>query len=345
MLLKLLKCFICFTGIAGGVVNHNIIVAAATGIVQYHNRAMLKEYGGTLSFDKPFTRSVMERMGYVKRKGTKAAKKLPPDFDEVKTSFIERVRNEVQDNAIPADLIIAFDQTGLRIVPHSNWTMEEKGAKQCSIVGLDDKREVTAVLGISLSGDLLPLQVIYAGKTNLCHPDFNFPDEWDITHTTNHWSNSESMVRYGEKVLIPYITRVREKIDYPEEQPALAIFDVFKAHQDEKFLDLLRNHNIHVVFVPPSCTGELQPGDQLLNAQFKSMMKESFTAYYAAEMKKQLDRGISAEKISAIDLRLSTMKPLHAHWMLESFHKIKLRKEMIIKNFDMCGIKKMYDAL
>lgn len=35
--------------------------------------------------------------------------------------------------------------TGLHYVPVSNWTMEVQGSQKIPIVGLDDKRQVTAV--------------------------------------------------------------------------------------------------------------------------------------------------------------------------------------------------------
>jgi hypothetical protein len=46
----------------------------------------------------------------------------------------------------------------------------EKGSKQVKMVGLNDKRQITALLACTKSGKLLPPQLIYAGKTDACHP-------------------------------------------------------------------------------------------------------------------------------------------------------------------------------
>jgi hypothetical protein len=40
-------------------------------------------------------------MGFVKRKGTKAARKVPDNMDEVKAEFHERIRNVVREFNIP----------------------------------------------------------------------------------------------------------------------------------------------------------------------------------------------------------------------------------------------------
>jgi len=53
---------------------------------------------------------------------------------------------------IPHQLIINWDHTGINYVPVSSWTMETPGMKQVEI-GKDDKRQLTAVLGCSMSGD------------------------------------------------------------------------------------------------------------------------------------------------------------------------------------------------
>lgn len=54
---------------------------------------------------------------------------------------------------------------------------------------------------------------------------------------------------------------------------ALAIFDVFTAHCCSSVRTKLQTHNIHQVFIPAGCTGELQPLDVGVNQEFKQLMK------------------------------------------------------------------------
>ena len=101
----------------------------------------------------------------------------------------------LQEHKIPDCLIINWDQTGSNFVPVSEWTMDAEGSKQVAISHMDDKRQMTVLLSCTKSGNLLPPQLIYQGKTDNCHPQFNFPADWDITHTESHWSTSDSMIR------------------------------------------------------------------------------------------------------------------------------------------------------
>ena len=80
-------------------------------------------------------------------------------------------------------------------MPVSQWTLAEQGSVQVSVVGKDDKREITVLLAVSASGTLLPPQLIYPGKTPGCPAKINFPQRWHITHSDNLWSTEETMLQ------------------------------------------------------------------------------------------------------------------------------------------------------
>lgn len=80
-------------------------------------------------------------INYVNRKGTKAARKVPTDFDMQIMDFLAELQKTVTEHSIPDDLIINFDHTGINIVPVGNYTLEACGSKQVPIIGLEDKRQ------------------------------------------------------------------------------------------------------------------------------------------------------------------------------------------------------------
>uniref|UniRef100_A0A1X7V4F1 DDE-1 domain-containing protein n=1 Tax=Amphimedon queenslandica TaxID=400682 RepID=A0A1X7V4F1_AMPQE len=132
--------------------------------------------------------------------------------------------------------------------------MAKEGSKRVEISGIDDKRQITGVYGSSMAGDFLPIQLVYQGKTPICIPSFNFPPDWDITFTHNHWCNKRTVKYYIEKILVPYITRKREELKLNADHRALVIYDVFRGQWTQAILKLLHTNNFDVVFVPPNCT-------------------------------------------------------------------------------------------
>lgn len=322
---------------AGGIVNRNIVIAAAKGIISHKNPSLLKEHGGSIELGRKWAESFLHRRGFVRRKATKAARKHPPDFPQLKLAYFDRIKSEITDNDIPMDLLFNWDQTGTKLVPVSNWTMAEEGSKQVPVVGKDDKREITVLLTVTASGHLLPPQVIYQGKTDGCHARITFPDGWHVTHSESHWSTERTMLDFLDHVIIPYVAATRSKHGLADDHPALAVFDVFAAHRCSSVLKKLQDNHIHQVFVPAGCTGELQPLDVSVNEEFKSLLKESFSRWYACEVQQSLDQGIALENIK-IDLKASLLKPLHANWLINSIYTLS-RSNALKKAFEKTGIE------
>ena len=52
--------------------------------------------------------------------------------------------------------ILNWDHMGISIVLGSAWTMNQKGQQHVELLALDDKRQITAVVCGSLTGNLLP---------------------------------------------------------------------------------------------------------------------------------------------------------------------------------------------
>ena len=172
---------------------------------------------------------------------------------------------------IPAELILNWDQTGVKIVPSSAWTMDAEGSKRVEVAGVNDKRLITAVFCGSLAGDFLLVQVIYQVKTNRCHPRYQFHPDWDITHSPKHWSNEETMVQYVDNIILPYVAAIRASIE--ENKPALVIMDNFKGQITSAVTELMEENNIHVVLLLPNTTDSLQPMDLSVNKPAKDFLK------------------------------------------------------------------------
>jgi hypothetical protein len=215
--------------------------------------------------------------------------------------------------------------------------MAGEGSKQVPVVGKEDKREITVLLTISASGVLLPPQVIYQGKTPGCHAKITFPSDWNVTHSDSHWSTEFTMLEFLDSVIIPYVTSTRVKLELPEDQVALAIFDVFAAHRCSSVLKKLSDNHINQILVPACCTSELQPLHLIVTSEFKALMKASFCGWYAGEVTDALDKNQSLSEIQ-VDLRASVVKPLHANWLITALTTLQGNTSSIVRGFKKAGI-------
>lgn len=257
-----LKSYVSEIRKAGGTVNTSIVIAAGTGLLEQSDPTSLECNGGSISLKKSWAKYFLGKMDFVKRKKRKATTKSKitvTNFDILKEQFLLDIKVVVEMEEIPSDLIINWDQTGINYVPVSQWTMDKKGSKRVEVVGITDKRQITAVFAGSVSGHFLPIQLVYQGKTSKCLPKIDFPETWHITCTPNHWCNSDTMIDYIKKIIIPYVQAKRKDLGLPENHAALVIFDEFNGQTTDKVLHLLEENDIFYVIVPPNTTDRLQP--------------------------------------------------------------------------------------
>ena len=215
--------------------------------------------------------------------------------------------------------------------------MEQQGTKRVELIGANDKRLITAVFCGSLVGDFLPLQVIYAGKTERCHPRYEFPTEWDITHSPKHWSNESTMIQYFQKIIIPYVDKTRESFE--EDTPALIIMDNFKGQITSSVNSVLEANSIHVCLLPANTTDRLQPMAISVNKPAKDFLKRHFGDWYAEQIQKQLEgNDVESTELQPLDLSLPRLKELGAKWMVEMSQYLAENPQIIVSGFIKAGI-------
>ena len=134
-------------------------MAAAEGIIIATDRTMLVDNGGHIQLTLAWAYSLLKRMGFVQRKAaTKTKTSLSKsEFELAKKSYLKKIKKAVVDAKISPEMVINWDQTGVNVVPASQWTQEERGSSR-----------------------------VYEGKTERCHPSTAFPEGCDIWHTPNH---------------------------------------------------------------------------------------------------------------------------------------------------------------
>lgn len=238
-----------------------------------------------------------------------------------------------------------MDQTGVHLVPASNWTYETTGASSVAVLGAEDKRQITACIASSLAGDMLPLQLIFQGKTarSLPPPSLNIKAcGAHLTFSDNHWSSQETMQQYIENVIMPYANGSIDRHRLATDANIILVLDVWAVHKSEEFRRFLRTRHprIHLVFVPANCTSKLQVADVALQRPFKNGIRKRFNQWAAQHIVEQ----IADEKIIGLSelLKMSSIKPLAAQWCIESWQELKDQPALIVAGWHQCCLS-LYD--
>lgn len=329
----------------GGIVNIHVVRATATALIE--SNPSMASHLNQFSMPRTWVTSLYRRMGFVKRKGTTTRPPVTQGlYDECRREYLTDIKTKVDRWKIPPELVINSDQTPSSYVSVGKSTMAASGTSSVPIKGLTDKRAITLNFVITLANAFLPMQIIYSGKTKASLPrGLTFPSGFSLTQNPKHWSNEQETLKLINEIISPYVVKTRQKLKLKADQKALLVWDVFRGQMTAKVKEVLNSLNIECTYVPANMTHFFQPLDLTVNRSAKSFMKKQFVMYYASAVRKQLQSGKQLEDIE-VDFRLSSLKPLHARWLVSTYNFMTSDKgkEVIAKGWKKSGVFGLFDG-
>jgi hypothetical protein len=327
----------------GGQVSTHVTQAVMKHVIREGCPHLLESLKLSNSF---IVRWLHTEMNYTWRRRTTAAAKLPLDWQQQGINMAKRIAANIQTYDIHFSLIVNMDQTGIHLVPCSAHTYDLKGSKGVPMLGHDDKRQITACVAASMTGELLPLQLIFQGKTQKCEPRPTAESNaagFHLTHSENHWSTQTTMQDWVRQILIPYANLQKKHHTLQADSKILLILDVWAVHKSEEFRRFLRTEfpDILLVFVPANCTSKLQLADLMLQRPFKHGVRTKFNEWATTKISEQ----ISSNTIVGLTpfLKMESIKPMVLQWCLDSWKKMKDGKEYIMFGWNTC-VFSLYDV-
>ena len=306
----------------GDLVTRTLANAAAKALMARYPNLV-----GNIDVDSSsWAKSLFKRMGFVRRMKTSSKVSIPDGArKEIEFLFHHEIVSLIEEHDIPCSMIINIDQTPLKYVPTGNFTLAAKGSTTVTTEGESDKRCITGTFGITFTNKFLPIQLIYGGKTEQSLPRFNFPEGFSTSVNPTHYSNATESIKLIEEIIVPYLKEERKKLGLEISHKGLLIMDVFTGQMTTDVLDVITKNNICVVNVPANMTKFYQPLDLTVNGQAKRFFKSKFSAWYADQISKQLNEGVKIDEVD-VKFRLTTMKPLHAQWVVDFYNEMTTSK-------------------
>ena len=187
-----------------------------------------------------------------------------------------------------------------------------------------------------MTGKFLPIKLIYEGKTPRCLPRFDFPADFNVTFSDNHWSNTEKSNELFEKLFFWFLRQAKVSLKYPKEQMPLIIMDAFKRQDTDGILDLCGKHMCQVVIVPHNLTNKLQPLDITVSKPAKSFISNKYNEWLSKQVSQQLEKGIQPADVRS--LGLIELNVMYAKWILELYNDLCHQNEIILNGFKAASI-------
>ena len=142
-------------------------------------------------------------------------------------------------------------------------------------------------------------------------------------------------MQYIRKIIVPFVDNTRQRLELPEDQPALALFDHFKGQLTEGITAELEENFIHSVIIPANCTGDLQPLDISVNKVIKSLLRSKFFEWYSEELSEKFINGDDDEPV---DISSARMKCIGSRWFMEVIEYLQNNPHIVVNGFKHNGI-------
>jgi hypothetical protein len=159
-------------------------------------------------------------------------------------------------------MIINAGESCWRVPADGLQTWAPTGAQNVhfDVVG-DEKESFTVVAAVTAARTKLPLSLIAASKTAVVEKS-HFGDIGDrrTDHSESGWTSTGTFQRW----------RAWLRGGYDDGQPLWLILDCYPVHRQEDMKDDTSKLGIHLPFIPPGLTDELQPLDHFVFGVMKA---------------------------------------------------------------------------
>ncbi|KEP45194.1 DDE superfamily endonuclease, partial [Rhizoctonia solani 123E] len=281
------------------------------------------------------------------RRPTQAAQKVPKNAPVVLKQAFLRMACAIRDENIPSCCIVNSDQTQVVYSHGSQYTWCETGAKQVAVVGKEEKRAYTLLIGVSNSGQLLPFQAIYQGSTaaSLPHPSssgyghaIKLGTRIEFSMTKTYWSTLQTMEDYVTFILVPFMKRMISENNLPPDQRCIWQIDVWSVHRSAAFRNWISETYPWIIlqYIPGGCTGIFQACDVALQRVAKAAMRQKALADVINETNALLSDGADPTTV-VHDKSIKTLRDRSVSWMLEA-HRALDNPQLIQKAFSLCAV-------
>ena len=322
----------------GTSVTPQVVIAAAEGIISAKDKNLLATNGGSIQLSRTWAVSLMKRVGLRKRKGKDGEYSGIPSIPTTEDlSVIDQISTAVTTNNIPMELIISWEQFDMSLIP------DGYGNDTDSSLACGNNSSTVVVMAVTMSGNLLPFQLVYDADVPPKPGDESLADVSPITNPNDfniyqrnpaNISDKESILSFLAKIILPYVERVRSNLGLLATQPAILIH---RPLCDEKtdIETLLQDNGIISIELDSSCTDcditfpIYQSVEEHLSAKFKE--------WYSGEVQQQLNMGKRVQDIS-VDLNYNRLKQLQADWLGSAYQHLSMNPAIVVSGFEKAGI-------
>ena len=233
----------------------------------------------------------------VHRLATHTSQKPPEAACEDARSYLKLVRPMLLGRTRHPRWTINMDQTNQFYGSSPKLTLDVRGQRTVNMrKGGNDSHRCTVALTVTAAGNILPPYIVYKGTEGGTIHRRELPDHPSgaiYTVQKKAWFDERVMLHWVEHVLRPYVATA------PVGVIPIIFLDSFKVHLLGSVANAIQNIGVQLEYIPPGCTGLVQPIDVGINKPYKASMTKVFTSWLLDQDPNNPIRAAKREDVSA----------------------------------------------
>lgn len=247
-----------------------------------------------VKFTWGWVRSFLKRNSFHLRKPSTKINQ-PDRSQEVRDTFITKIKTKIESGLYDLDHIINMDETGVcfeEIKSKTICVQDEKSKQEdpqnykhpaTKSVG-QIKDNLTVALAVSYTGIKLPAFIIFPDK-GIKKLKINVPENIRKYHRPEgSYMDRKAMGEWINKVINPYSRKLAPN------KKGLLLLDNFSGHLSPELQQAIEKFNYEVETLPPNSTKHLQPLDISVNRAFKAHISHKWEDFAASLTDKDITK-------------------------------------------------------
>ena len=293
-------------------------VPVSASVMQPIFDRVAEQHGVTRRFGIHWIRHFLRCAGFKYRVASGGTKKTtdPKQVDTHVDKLRLRLMHYVTEYGVHPSCIMNMDETAAKLLGlgHRGWARPKQDGR-VRFIGATDKRNLTISTVVTMTGTIMA-QLIVEGATKRVVQDLPQHEKLSYTFSESHWCTESTC-----QELIEWLGAWVRKQGFLH---WVLLWDCASVHRKASLLEWIRTAHpeCHVLFIPGGYTAELQPADIAIQQPLKHSIKQQAMQFFAESV---------CRNEAVLDLRLSTMKRLLAHWVLHACAEVEKNTSITTK--------------
>lgn len=112
----------------------------------------------------------------------------------------------------------------------------------------------------------------------------------------------------------------------------------------DDIIQLLEEHDIHVVKLPANCTDRLEPMDISVNKAAKKFLWQKFNIWCSELVAQQLEEDDDQLDVQPVNLTTAAMRSIGARWIVQMYKHLCDNPQIIVNGFLKARIPQPFDS-